>query len=393
LNFHPHQNNRIFRRMKLLTIIATFMVGTSVYATSVDSLQNLLKTASGAEKVKVMNELFRATINSDPVAALGYTRDAMTLAKEVGDRKGLAACYNNLGVVYRNQGALDLALANYLKSMEIYGELQNGEGIATTKNNIGTIYSMKRNYSQALTYYEESNRGFVALGNTEQIIGSMNNLGNLHSDLQLYDKALTYYSEAYKMAENAGVEFPDPLVNIGNLYYRQGNYQRADEYFQRALGIVRKRGDRATELSILASLGEMFEKAGQAKPAEEYLNQALELAADMNANYIVPQILKSMAANLARQGKMKEAYEMLMKYDGAREKVYGEESTRRIAQMDMALQLQDKENDIEALVLSDQNKSLKLRNAQIIIVSGILVFILGIASFNMLYWRKKKIPS
>jgi len=113
----------------------------------------------------------------------------------------------------------------------------------------------------------------------------------------------------------------------------------------------------------------------------------------MNANYIVPQILKSMAANLARQGKMKEAYEMLMKYDGAREKVYGEESTRRISQMDMALQLQDKENDIEALVLSDQNKTLKLRNAQIIIVSGILVFILGIASFNMLYWRKKKIPS
>jgi len=145
--------------MKLLTIIATFMVGTSVYATSVDSLQNLLKTASGAEKVKVMNELFRATINSDPVAALGYTRDAMTLAKEVGDRKGLAACYNNLGVVYRNQGALDLALANYLKSMEIYGELQNGEGIATTKNNIGTIYSMKRNYSQALTYYDDEQSG------------------------------------------------------------------------------------------------------------------------------------------------------------------------------------------------------------------------------------------
>lgn len=378
--------------MKRLTTFFLILVCTSTYAATIDSLQNLLKTAGGAEKVKLMNELFRATINSDPLTALGYTRDAMSLAKEIGDQKGLAACYNNLGVAYRNQGALDLALANYLKSMEIYTALQNAEGIATTKNNIGTIYSMKRNYSQALTYYEESNRGFVALGNTDQIIGSMNNLGNLHSDLQLYDKALTYYTEAYKMAERSGIEFSDPLVNIGNLFYRQGNYQRADEYFQRALTIVRKRGDRSTELSILASLGEMFEKAGQAGPAQEYLQQALELAADLNANYIVPQVLKSLAANLARQGKMKDAYEMLMKYDGAREKVYGEESTRRIAQMDMALQLQDKENDIEALVLSDQNKTLKLRNAQIIIVSGILVFILGIASFNMLYWRKKKIP-
>ena len=114
------------------------------------------------------------------------------------------------------------------------------------------------------------------------------------------------------------------------------------------------------------------------------------MAADLDANYIVPQILKSMAANFARQGKMKEAYEMLLKYDGAREKVYGEESTRRIAQMDMALLLQDKENSIDELQLSDQNKTLKLRNAQIIIVSSLLIFILGIATFNMVYWKKKK---
>lgn len=376
--------------MKKLPLLLVFLAS-SAMATSIDSLQQLLKSTSGADRVKVMNELFRAYVNYDPVTAVGYTREAMTLAREVGDKKGLAACYNNLGVAYRNQGALDLALANYFKSLEIYKELNNPEGIATTKNNIGTIYSMKKNFAQALTFFEESHQGFVALGNTEQVVGSMNNLGNIHSDLQVYDKALAYFSDASKLAEKAGLEFPDPLVNTGNLYYRQGNYQRAAEYFDRALVIVRKQGNRNTELSILASLGEMFEKAGQPKQAQQYLDDALALAAELQANYIVPQILKSTAANLARQGKMKEAYEMLLKYDGAREKVYGEESSRRIAQMDMAMNLQEKENAIEELLLSDQNKTLKLRNAQIIIVAGVLVFILGIATFNMLYWRKKKI--
>ncbi len=376
--------------MKLPTLLLSLCITASAFGNTIDSLQNLLKTAKGADRVKVMNELFRAYVNSDPVTAVGYTREAITIAKEVGDKKGLAACYNNLGVAYRTHGALDLALANYLKSLEIYTELQNAEGIASTKNNIGTIYSMKKNYSQALTYFEESNQGFVALGKTEQIIGSMNNLGNLHSELQVYDKAASYFSEASKLAEKAGIEFPDPLVNTGNLFYRQGNYQRASEYFNRALVIVRKQGNRSTELSILANLGEMFEKANQPKQAQPYLEEALRLAADLDANYIVPQILKSMAANFARQGKMKEAYEMLLKYDGAREKVYGEESTRRIAQMDMALLLQDKENTIDELQLSDQNKTLKLRNAQIIIVSSLLIFILGIATFNMVYWKKKK---
>ncbi|MBL7846211.1 MAG: tetratricopeptide repeat protein [Cyclobacteriaceae bacterium] len=378
--------------MKYLISSVCFFAALATYAGTIDSLENQLKTAQGVERVKVMNELFRAYISSDPIAAVGYTREAMILAEKIGDKKGMAASFNNLGVAYRNQGALDLALANYLKSLELYTTLQNAEGIATTKNNIATIYSMKRNYSQALTFYEESNQGFVALGNTDQIIGSMNNLGNLHSDLQLYDKALTYYTDAWKLAEKAGITFVDPLVNIGSVYYRQGNYQRAGDFYQQALELVRKQGNRSTELSILSNLGEMYEKAAQPKQAQKYLDDALALAAELQANYMLPQILKSMSANFARQGKMKEAYETLLKYDGAREKVFGEESTRRITQMDMALQLQEKENALEELQLSDQNKTLKLRNAQIIIVAGVLALIIGIAGFNMLYWRKRRQP-
>jgi tetratricopeptide (TPR) repeat protein len=249
---------------------------------------------------------------------------------------------------------------------------------------------MKKNYAQALTYFESSHQGFVALGLTDRIIGSMNNLGNLHSDLQLYDKALTYYTDAFKLAEKAGKEFADPLTNIGNLYYRQGNYQRAVEYYRRALEMVQKQNDRATELSILANLGELYEKAAQPKIAQQYLDQALQLAAELQAHYIVPQILKSLSANYARQGDFKNAYEALQKYDGAREKIFGEESTRRIAQMDIALVMQERENELQDLHLQNQNQSLKLRNAQIIIVTVVLALIAGIASFNLMYTKRKK---
>ncbi len=376
--------------MKRLISILYFSTTLMAFASPTDSLENLLNTAKGADKVKVMNELFRAYINSDPVKAVAYTREALTLAISVKDEKGMAACYNNLGVAYRNQGALDLALANYIRSLEIYARLQNPEGIATTKNNIANIYSMKKNYAQALTYFEESHQGFVALGVPEQIIGSMNNLGNVHSDLQLYEKAITYYAEAWKMSEKAGIEFADPLTNTGNLYYRQGNYQRAGEYYQRALDIVRKQNDRASELAILASMGEMYEKAAQTTQAQRYLDEALIIAAELQSHYLVPQILKSMSANYARQGKMKEAYEALQKYDAAREKIYGEESSRRIAQLDVALELQEKEAEIEALQLTDQNKTLRLRNAQIIIIAGVLALVTAIGAFNLIYIKRKR---
>jgi tetratricopeptide (TPR) repeat protein len=376
--------------IKNLVCIPVLLLAASAWAGSIDSLENKLATAQGADKVKVMNELFRAYVNTDPVKAVGYTREALTLAEQIGDEKGKAACYNNLGVAYRNQGALDVALGHYLNSLEIYTSLQHAEGIATTKNNIANIYTMKKNYAQALSYFESSHQGFVALGLTDRIIGSMNNLGNLHSDLQLYDKALTYYTDAHKLAEKAGQEFADPLTNIGNLYYRQGNYLRAVDYYQRALEMVRRQNDRATELSILANLGELFEKAAQPKMAQQYLDQALQLAAELQAHYIVPQILKSLSANYARQGNYKDAYEALQKYDGAREKIFGEESSRRIAQMDIALVMQEKEDELMSLHLQNQNQSLKLRNAQIIIVTVVLAIIAGIATFNLMYTKRKK---
>jgi tetratricopeptide (TPR) repeat protein len=357
-------------------------------ATSLDSLQNALTTAEGDKKVKIMNELFRANINSDPVKAIGYTREALTLAASINDQKGMAACYNNIGISYRNQGALDMALENYMRSLEIYTTIQNAEGIASTKNNIANIYSMKRDYSQALKYFEDSHKGFIALGDTQKIVGSMNNLGNLHSDLRLYDQALNYYKEAWKMAEKANIQFAEPLSNIGNLFYKQDNYQRAVEYYQRALEIVKKQNDRVSELGLLANLGEAFTKANQPGPAQGYLDQALKLATDLQASFYFPQIYKSLAANFSRQGKMKDAYETMLKYDNAREQVYGEESSRRIAQMQVALQLQDKEKEIDALIVDDKMKTLKLRNTQIVITSVVLALIAGVSLLNLFMRRK-----
>ncbi|MEJ0055721.1 MAG: tetratricopeptide repeat protein [Bacteroidota bacterium] len=376
--------------MKHTLFFLVLLLGSRIVtATVVDSLENALKTAEGDKKVKVMNELFRAYINSDPVKAIGYTREALDLATSINDQKGMAASYNNIGISYKNQGALDMALENYMKSADIYASIQNGEGIATTKNNIANIYMLKKDYSQALKYFEESHSGFIALGNPERIIGSMNNLGNLHADLQLYDQALNYYTEAYKLSEKSGLIFADPLTNIGNLFYRQNNFQRAVEYYQRSLDIAKKQNDRISELALVANIGEVYTKAGQGAEAQKYLDQAMALATELNASFYLPQILRSSATNYSKQGKMKEAYQMMVKYDDAREKVYGEESSKRIAQMDVALELQEREKQVDALEADDKIKTLRLRNTQIVITAIVIAIVALLAFANLVYLRKR----
>jgi len=379
---------RIFMRINLSLLL--FLGFFSSSGQSKDSLEAVLDTARNERKVKTLNELFRANLESDPVKALEYTREALNLATEIGDKRGTAASYNNLGVAYRNQGALDNALGYYMAALKLYEELENKEGIATLKNNIATIYAMKKDYGQAMHYLEESYQNFVELKDKNKIVGSMNNLGNLNLDLQLYEKAMKNYSEAYQLSLQSGIKFADPVNNIGNIYFRQGNYQKAIENYQHALEIEKENNNRLGILNTLTNIGIAYSKAGQPTQAKKYLDEAEALCNELQAYSYMPPILKYNAEILFRQGKTKEAYETLVKYDSLREKIYGEESTRKITQMEMALDFQEKEKELQILQKEDEIKSLQLRNSRLFIVLVILGLLTIMGAVNWYFIGKRK---
>ena len=361
------------------------------FAQKGDSLKAVLDTAKNQYRVKALNESFRLYITSEPVKAVGFAREALSYATEVNDRKGLAAAYNNLGVAYRTQGAMDKALEYYINALRIYEELGNKEGIATTKNNISTIYSIKKDFSASLKYLEDSYKMFTEMEDREKMIGSLNNLGNLHSEMQMYEKALEYYTEAFNLSEKDGKLFGDALNNIGNLHFKQKNYQRAVEYYDRALAAERAANNKGAVLNALTNLAVTFTKAKQPAKAQSYLDEALALCNEIQAFSFLPSLYRSQAENYALQNKWKEAYEVQVKYDEAREAVYGEESTRNIAQMELRLSFQEKEKELDFLRKDDEIKTLELRNTRLIIILALLAVLVTLGILNYVFLSKKKI--
>lgn len=368
----------------------TILLYHSLHAQNIDSLHAVLDTVEGPPRVKTLNELFRAHLMSDPVTAVGYSREALMLATEIGDTRGMAASYNNLGVAYRNQGAFDKALEYYITSLQLYDSLQNKEGIATTKNNIATIYSIKKDYAQAMRYLEESYALFREMGDPFRLIGSMNNLGNLYHDIDLNEKALSYYTEAYALSEKNGAKFGDPLNNVGNIYFNQGNYPLAIEYYEKALDIERAHNNRLSVLNTVTNIGITYTKARQPGQAEKYLAEALRLSEELQAFTALPAIYKARAENFSNQNKWKDAYQMQLKYDETREKIHGEESSRNIAQMQMVLDFQEKERQLEMLKKEDEIKSLELHNTRLFIILVILGVIVVIGGLNFFYLDRKR---
>ncbi|MEJ7644592.1 MAG: tetratricopeptide repeat protein [Chryseolinea sp.] len=374
----------------LPAIIIGILLTLSVAGQQLDSLNAVLDTAKNDRKVKTLNELFGAHVDRDPVKALGYAREALNLATEIDDKKGMGASYNNLGVIYRNQGALDKALDYYITSLKIYESLNHKLGIATTKNNISTIYSIKKDFPEAMKYLEDSYNLFLELEDQRKIIGSLNNLGILNTEIQLNDKAMKYFLEATARSEKIGMKFADPYSNVGNIFYNQENYQRAVEFYEKALSIQRENSDKMGILNVATNLGITYAKAKQPAPAKLYLDEALALCTEMQAYSVLPAIYKAIAANAANQNNYKKAYDMQIKYDDAREKIYGEESSRNIAQMEMVINFQEKEKEYDLLRQQSAIDSLELRNNRLVILITILGVLAVLGGLNFYYINKKK---
>ena len=82
---------------------------------------------------------------------------------------------------------------------------------------------------------------------------------------------------------------------------------------------------------------------------------------------------------------------MQLKYDEVREKIFGEESTRKIAQMEMVIDFQEREKEYDLLRQEGEITKLELHNSRLFIILIIMGAFLLIGGFNLAYLSKKKI--
>lgn len=187
----------------------------------------------------------------DYLKALEYHKKALEIDEKVlgTDHPGTATDYNNIGVAYDEKGDYPEALEYLKKSLELREKVLGTEhpDTAITYNNIGSVYSILRDYSKALEYLKKT------LEIKEKVIGtdhpstatSYNNIGTVYDDKGDYPKALKYYQKALKIREKVlGTDHPSTATsynNIGSMCYKMENYPEALGYLENALRIFKAR--------------------------------------------------------------------------------------------------------------------------------------------------------
>jgi tetratricopeptide (TPR) repeat protein len=215
----------------------------------------------------------------EPHKALDYHEQALLIDRVVGNKRGEAAALNNMGMLYS-------AIGESYKSLEYYKQalsLTQAEGdrgdAATILTNMGRVYNAIGEKGKALECYEQTLPIFRADGNRLGEAATLLNMGWVYDDLGEKVKALEYYEQALPIAQAVGDKRGEAttLNNMGVLYYAMGNNVKALEYYKQALPMRQAGRDRGGEAITLNNIGNVYSDMGEKRKALEYYKQALPI--------------------------------------------------------------------------------------------------------------------
>jgi len=333
--------------------------------------------------------------------ALDHNFKALKIREELKDKKGISASLGNIGIVYWRQGDYPKALEYYFKALKIREHLKDKKGIATTIGIIGIIYDDQGDYPKALEYYFKALRMDEELGNKNGIARHLGNIGLVHWIQGDYPKALEYYFKALKIGEELGDKnrIAIQLGNIGIIYAEQGDnpkvhsverdslFNRALEYFFKALKMSEELGNKIGIAAVLGNIGILYTEQKNYPEAERYLLQALEIDTAIGRISGAMHRHEALSELYEQTGNYKNAYEHYKEYSIAKDTLYNEEKSKEIGKLeagfeyDKKLALEQAEHEKEAAVAASESKR---QRVVIYAVSGglLLLIVFFVLLFN-----------
>jgi len=205
-----------------------------------------------------------------------YTKRAIEIVSEIGDRRGEGGARGDLGHLYVALGDYEKAMEQFKQYRKISEEIGDREGIANYFSNMGHIYVSLGDDEKSKKYIKKHIDILQAIGDKIGLGKAYNALGSITwSDRNSHE----YLEKALKLTKETGDKDGEAAStnNLGSLYLALGEHDKAIEYAEKALAIRKEIGDRKGEVSSYTLLGSVKLVQGENQKAIQYQTMALEI--------------------------------------------------------------------------------------------------------------------
>jgi CHAT domain-containing protein/tetratricopeptide (TPR) repeat protein len=264
-----------------------------------------------------------ADLRAEPLKALGYYQQSLTLARAIKDQSREAGALGSIANVYASFSQHEQALKAMHETVAIYRNDENSSGESTALANMGIIYDRMGRHREA---FECMNRALALQRANENRGGQAHTLlglGDAYRNVGEKAKALEAYTESLALmtAVEDRVGETKACSRLGLAYYEQGYYPKAAEYYSRNLPLTRAAGDRRQEAELLAGLGLLNEDRGDLEAAEALFEQSFQVIERIRTAARLEEFKTEIASGSAelysraillklKSGKPSEAFEL-----------------------------------------------------------------------------------
>ncbi len=225
------------------------------------------------------NNVMQANIDSS--LTLAYQVDS--LATLLSDFELMMKVKHHLGFIYYNQNNFERAIDYFEESRKLAVELSNPHFEALALNRLGNSYQLRTNYLLALDYYQQALAINVNTKNLGEVARTKVNLANVYSIIGQYQRSIQLFLEAMEIHESIdereGLAWTS--LGIARLFKRLEILDKAMYYAESALHFYREiehRTGNSTGVTLcLNEMGSIFHKLGDFDRALDYTLQVLEI--------------------------------------------------------------------------------------------------------------------
>ena len=235
-------------------------------------------------ELKAYNNLGSASYClGDYKQAIKFHWQALSMAKQIGNKGSEGKAYTNLGIAYHFLVGYKKEIEFHQQALRIAKDIGNKSLEGAACINLGNAYHSLSEYKKAIEFHNQALSLAKEIGNKDSEVNARNNLGIAYRSLGDYTKAIELCNQALSIAKDIGNKRSEgaACINLGNAYHSLSDYKKAIEFHQEALSIAKETGDKSSEGNAYTNLGGAYDSFGDYRKATEFHQRALVFAKDI----------------------------------------------------------------------------------------------------------------
>ena len=231
-----------------------------------------------AEDYGNLGDAFHAL--GDFAMAKRYYEKAIAINREIGYKRGEIKCYSFLGDLLTSLGENTKAIQCYEKALETSKKAGDRGSEASCHEILGKIqFHSAGGFLTGKEHCEVAIAINKEIGSRQGEASSYESLGVASLSLGAYTKAKECHEEALAIRKKYGDKGGEALSheNLGNVFLAQGEYASAKESYEKAIAISKEIGLRQREAMCYGLLGHVLHFIGEKIKTRECHEKALEI--------------------------------------------------------------------------------------------------------------------